>query len=349
MYTYTWYQWLSFFYIYCFVGWIFESSYVSAKEGRLVNRGFLRLPLLPLYGTGAVMMLWVSLPFQDSLVLVYLSGFVAATALEYVTGWTMERLFKVKYWDYSDKKIQLNGYICLSSSIAWGFLTIFLTEVLHRAVSELIFSIPVSLLLAGDAVISVLFVWDTIQSVRDALDLRRALESMTRLKAELDDVQVQMALLKAEAIQRISDYRDETAGRMESLRGETAERMEQLREDAIQLMNGYRSGTTDLTERWKADAARLLEQWMEDTSATLSELKNERLPRLPGLRLETLTPLLDHGKELLEKRRSFTEHLNRNRRNLLLRNPHAGSRRFDSALKELYSIAEKQRKQQKKH
>lgn len=46
MYTYTWYQWLAFFYVYCFLGWIFESTYVSLKQKRLVNRGFLRLPML---------------------------------------------------------------------------------------------------------------------------------------------------------------------------------------------------------------------------------------------------------------------------------------------------------------
>ena len=74
MYTYTWYQWLAFFYVYCFLGWIFESTYVSLKQKRLVNRGFLRLPMLPLYGSGAVMMLWVSLPVRDSLPLVYISG-----------------------------------------------------------------------------------------------------------------------------------------------------------------------------------------------------------------------------------------------------------------------------------
>ena len=124
MYTYTWYQWLAFFYVYCFLGWIFESTYVSLKQKRLVNRGFLRLPMLPLYGSGAVMMLWVSLPVRDSLPLVYISGFIAATALEYVTGAVMERLFKVRYWDYSSQPFQLHGYICLSSSIAWGFLTI---------------------------------------------------------------------------------------------------------------------------------------------------------------------------------------------------------------------------------
>ena len=103
MYTYTWYQWLTFFYLYCFFGWIFESTYVSLKQKQFVNRGFLRLPMLPLYGSGAVMMLWVSLPFQDSLILTYISGVIGATALEYVTGYVMERLFKIRYWDYSNQ------------------------------------------------------------------------------------------------------------------------------------------------------------------------------------------------------------------------------------------------------
>ena len=69
MYAYEGYEWLAFFYIYCFFGWIFESAYVSIKKGHFVNRGFLRLPMLPIYGTGAVMMLWVSLPVRDSLLM----------------------------------------------------------------------------------------------------------------------------------------------------------------------------------------------------------------------------------------------------------------------------------------
>lgn len=411
MYTYTWYQWLGCFYIYCFAGWIFESTYVSIRTGRFVNRGFLRLPMLPLYGTGAVMMLWVSLPVQDHLILVYLSGVLAATALEYVTGWAMERLFKVKYWDYSNQKCNLNGYICLTSSIAWGFLTILLTEVLHPPVERLLFRLPVPFAVGGVCFITVIFLYDTVQSVRDTLALGRALEAMTRLKAELDDVQVQLALLKAETVQRMADYREETADRMMQLRDETAERVAQLRDGTVermeqvkdetavrmaqlhdetaervaqlrdetaermaqlrdettdrmaQLRDGtaermellrdetaermelLRDGTAERMEQWKADAARLMERWRTDSAVTRAEL-NEHLPKLPGLRLETLTSLLDRGKELSEKRRAFTGQLNRHRRNLLLRNPSAASRRFSEALKELRELAEEQWKEQ---
>lgn len=217
MYTYTWYQWLLIFYTYCLFGWIFESTYVSVKNRRFINRGFLRLPMLPLYGTGAVMMLWVTLPFQSSLLLVCMSGLVAATVLEYVTGWAMEGLFKIKYWDYTGQRFNLRGYICLSSSIAWGLLTLLLTEVIHRPVSRLILAVhPVpALVLAG--CVTIVFTLDAVQSVRAALDLARVLDTMTRLRAELNEIQMQMALLKSETGQRMSGYRDEAAERLTTL------------------------------------------------------------------------------------------------------------------------------------
>ncbi len=79
---------------------------MSIKKKRWVNRGFLHLPLLPLYGTGAVLILFVTLPFRGNWILTYFSGMVAATLLELVVGLGMEAIFKVKYWDYSNQKFQ---------------------------------------------------------------------------------------------------------------------------------------------------------------------------------------------------------------------------------------------------
>ena len=203
MYTYAWYHWLTFFYVYCFFGWIFESTYVSLKQRHFVNRGFLRLPMLPLYGTGAVMMLWVSLPVRNSLIAVYFSGVIGATVLEYITGWAMERLFKVRYWDYSNQKFNLHGYICLTSSIAWGFLTILMTEVIHPPIAKAVLEIKPHTECFFLITTTILFGYDTFQSTKEALDLARALESITKLRAELEDMQVQIALLRAETVQEI--------------------------------------------------------------------------------------------------------------------------------------------------
>lgn len=213
MYTYTWYQWLAFLCI-LLLGWIFESTYVSLKQKRLVNRGFLRLPMLPLYGSGAVMMLWVSLPVRDSLPLVYISGFIAATALEYVTGAVMERLFKVRYWDYSSQPFQLHGYICLSSSIAWGFLTILMTDVIHDPIARTVLAVPPVILLICDFVISVLFTADAYESIKAALALGHTLEAMTKLKADIEELQSKIELLREEAIERGALTREETAEKL---------------------------------------------------------------------------------------------------------------------------------------
>lgn len=134
---YTTQQWLLYFYVYCFLGWIFESCYVSFRKKQWVNRGFLHGPFLPIYGSGAVMMLFVSEPFKDNLILTYFAGVVGATLLELVTGAAMEALLKVRYWDYSNQKFNYKGYICLSSSVAWGFLTILMNEVFHPAVERM--------------------------------------------------------------------------------------------------------------------------------------------------------------------------------------------------------------------
>lgn len=324
MYEYGWYQWLAFFYIYCFFGWIFESTYVSVKKGHFVNRGFLRLPMLPIYGTGAVMMLWVSLPVRDSLLLVYTSGAIAATILEYVTGWGMERLFKVKYWDYSNQRFQLNGYICLSSTIAWGFLTVLLTEILHPPIARYVLGIPLGVLLVCVGGITVLFVLDAVQSVKEALDLAKVLDAMTNMRAELDDLQVQMALLKAEMQQRAAESRDESLLRLELLKSQAEARTAALRKEASARTAALKDEAAARTTAAAEAAASRLDAWKnsaEERAAALSR------------RLE----------EVDEKRQNLAGRMNFYRKGLLRGNPSASSARFAEALKELREMAEKRR------
>lgn len=236
MYLYTWYQWLLFFFIYCFIGWIIESTYVSVKSFHFVNRGFLRLPLLPLYGSGAIIMLWLSLPVQGNLFLVFLFGMAGASALEYATGYAMERLFKMKYWDYSSKPFNLNGYVCLGTSIAWGFLTLLLTEVIHRPLEWLVLDLNGTVCIALVIVTGSLFVTDAIHSTKEALDLGRILESMTKLKSELEEVQVQIALLKAETAQKVSDLKTETIQKAASLKDGTMVKISSLKAETASAL-----------------------------------------------------------------------------------------------------------------
>lgn len=197
MYHYTIIQWMFFFYLYCFLGWCFESAYVSICQRRLTNRGFLRGPFLPIYGSGATMMLVVSSPFQDNILLTYLAGCVGATVLEYVVGVTMEALFKVRYWDYTRKRFNYKGQICLSSTLTWGGFTILMTEVIHVPIERFGMLIPYKALVGITFAVTVLFFVDFALSFKAAIDLRDILAKMTQAREELSRIQKRLDVLIA--------------------------------------------------------------------------------------------------------------------------------------------------------
>ncbi len=230
MYSYTMVQWLFFFYFYCLFGWCFESAYVSLKNRHLVNRGFMRGPFLPLYGSGAVMMLVVSMPFQHNLILTYIAGCIGATALEYVTGVVMEALFKVRYWDYSNQKFNFQGHICLSSTLAWGGLTILMTRVVHKPVEQLVLSIPEGVLSAVTYVLTVYIVADFTLSFKTAIDLRDILLKMEAAKEELERVQKRLDVIIAVSNEEREMKRQERSQKADELVADIEERLGSLKE-----------------------------------------------------------------------------------------------------------------------
>ena len=157
----------------------------------------MRGPFLQLYGSGAIMMLVVSMPFRDNVVLTYFAGVIGATALEYITGVTMEALFKVRYWDYSNQPFNFQGHICLTSSIAWGFLTILMTRVIHRPIEQFVLTIPTKGLAYATELLTIYIVIDFTLSFKAALDLRDILVRMQKLKEEMERMQRRLDVIIA--------------------------------------------------------------------------------------------------------------------------------------------------------
>ena len=313
MYHYSLSQWLFFFYFYCFFGWCFESTYVSVCERRLVNRGFLRGPFLPLYGSGAIMMLVVSSPFQDSLPLVFLVGCVGSTVLEYVTGVVMEALFKVRYWDYSHKKFNFKGYICLESTIAWGFLTIVMTEWLHKPVEYFVLGIPEAVLSAVVTVFTVLLSADFALSFKAALDLRDVLVKMEDTKKELMRIRKRLDVIIAVAGEDLSAKKEELLVDWKNLGFEE-----------------IRQGIEERLEKLKGAVS-------EYTGSTLHSLTREENGR------EELLDLLAQYKHSIAEHASLKGMKDFFQRDLIRSNPSMSSRKFGEALEELKDSVQKHR------
>ncbi|MBQ8822186.1 MAG: hypothetical protein IJZ82_06050 [Lachnospiraceae bacterium] len=242
MFDYTFSQWVLFFYFYSFFGWCFESAYVSICKKKWINRGFMRGPFLPLYGSGAIMMLVVSKPFQKYVPLVYLSGCLGATALEYVTGVVMEALFAVRYWDYSHKRFNYKGHICLSSTLAWGALTVLVTRYIHPWVERLVLQIPVKLEQGVTLILSAVLAGDYAMSFRAALDLKDILYRLEKVNEEIAHLQKRVDVLIAVAGDELQERKEE----LFDLKDEFIEKKDELVEKADEIRDDIKESLSDL-------------------------------------------------------------------------------------------------------
>lgn len=126
------------FFIYSFVGWVIEVIYYGITEGKFINRGFLAGPLCPVYGLGFYAAIWIFEPFKDNFLILFFGMATACTIVELIAGFILYHAFHMRWWDYSDYKLNLGGYICLRFFIYWGIAASLGMYVLHPTVKWLI-------------------------------------------------------------------------------------------------------------------------------------------------------------------------------------------------------------------
>lgn len=117
---YTGYELLWFFFIYSFIGWVLEVAYAACNKKHFANRGFLNGPVCPMYGCGMVFLLVFFSGLLHNLFFLFLGSMVVTTLLELLTGMLMEKLYGRKWWDYSEYKYNIGGYVCLQFSLVWA-------------------------------------------------------------------------------------------------------------------------------------------------------------------------------------------------------------------------------------
>ncbi|MGN1148136.1 MAG: hypothetical protein ACI4TB_06910 [Lachnospiraceae bacterium] len=336
MFTYSIIQWLFFFYFYCFLGWCFESSYVSIKQRKWVNRGFMKGPFLPIYGSGAIMMYVVSKPFLDHWWAVYIAGCIGATLLEYVTGVVMEALFKVRYWDYSNQPFNFQGHICLGSSLAWGVFTLLMAYVIHQPVESLVLAIPNGVLTVVTILLTVYIASDFALSFKEALDLRDILVQMEKAKDELYRMQKRLDVI-------IAVTSDGWNSRKEAF----AESVEQKKEALTESVEQKKEALSESIEQRKDAIAEALR--IEDLKAGIERRMNtikETLVQKP----EEYSK--DTREELLNLRTEYKLHTEKNERlgsikamsRRIRNNPTMSSVKYKEALEELKKKAEQRKK-----
>ena len=169
------------FFLYGCIGWGVEVVYAAIKEHKLVNRGFLCGPICPIYGFGMVGLVYsvslIPMPSSGSMsaVAIFFIGMILTTAIELVGGWALFKVYRIRWWDYSNMKFNLGGYICPQFSLLWGLGSVLMIKVVHPLLARGSNPMPFKAMLILDIVLFIFFVADVIVSTAAAIGLNKYL------------------------------------------------------------------------------------------------------------------------------------------------------------------------------
>lgn len=139
---YTGYELIWLFFLYSFLGWCMEVVYAAAGRRKFVNRGFLNGILCPVYGCSMVFMLIFMDSLKNRWFYLFLGCMIVGSVTELLTGLMLEKVFHLRLWDYTGRKFQAGGYICLANSVTWGVLGIIVIKFLNPLILAIIRKIP---------------------------------------------------------------------------------------------------------------------------------------------------------------------------------------------------------------
>lgn len=154
------------FILYSLIGWIVEVVGILIQEKKFINRGFLIGPYCPIYGVGGVTIILLLNKYMDDPIILFVMAIVICSFLEYFTSYIMEKLFKTRWWDYSNYKFNINGRICLETMWAFGALACFVIYIINPPLISFLESLPTTLFNIISYSIMVIFLIDIIISFK---------------------------------------------------------------------------------------------------------------------------------------------------------------------------------------
>lgn len=231
---YNYYNLFLLFFIYSFLGYIVESISVSLMEKKVVwNRGFLVGPYIPIFGTGAMTMILTLQKYKDDIVALFIMSMVVCLTIEYLCSLVAEKIFKLRWWNYSDKLFNINGRICLQNGILFGIGGVLIVKYVNTWIENLILLLPNSLMVILSIILTIIFVSDTILSLHTVIKFnssfkRYSADNTQEVKKKiLEELQRNFLLNRlVKAFPNAKDKRDH----YKQLRNEYFKRMKELRE-----------------------------------------------------------------------------------------------------------------------
>ena len=165
IFGYSFWQILEYFIVYSILGYVIETLYGLLTKGVIESRqSMLYAPFCCIYGLGAICLLCIPKSAKKNNWTLFIAGFIIGSVVEYIVSWVGEVIFNIKWWDYSNFPLNINGRVCVYFSIFWGILTICLNKVINPTVDKVLGKIPIKVLHVLTVIIMVFMAFDFIIS-----------------------------------------------------------------------------------------------------------------------------------------------------------------------------------------
>ena len=274
------------FFIYSFVGWVIEVIYYGITEGKFINRGFLAGPLCPVYGLGFYAAIWIFEPFKDNFLILFFGMATACTIVELIAGFILYHAFHMRWWDYSDYKLNLGGYICLRFFIYWGIAASLGMYVLHPTVKWLIAHINYPVRIGILIFFTIILLADLITTISTIIGFKKKFAAMEKVVTGTRAVSDKIGSQIYGAVDTIVTVSEPTRNHYEQYRKLISENRRQEKELAAQHRAEEKAFANQFTEVEKESLKRAKESASNAVGSMVASFrKNEqRLVRVVWVR-----------------------------------------------------------------
>ena len=270
--VFSFYQTALLFFIYSFVGWCVEVAFVAVTSGKVVNRGFLNGPVCPIYGCGMLGVLMALTPIKNSLILLFFGGMIICSAVELFGGWILDKIFHMRWWDYSDNPFNIGGYVCLGFSIMWGMGVVFVVRLVHPPIMALVNKLPKIIGVALICISIILFVVDMIVTLKNLIGIKKSLGQLDKVAQNLNEI----------------------GNQIKDVVGNSAIIMAERAEDAGEAAKEKIGDAREFLE----DASDMAKEKMEDASVTTKEKFAEQMDELERRRDELIEKIQKNSRHI---------------------------------------------------
>ncbi len=213
------------FFIYSFLGWCVEVAFVAITARKVENRGFLNGPVCPIYGCGMLGVLAALTPYRDNFILLFIGGFIICTAVELFGGRVLDKIFHMRWWDYTKNKFNIGGYVCLRFSIMWGLGVVAVMKLVHPPIFALVRRLPK---IAGIIIISFLvtiFAIDMVVTLKNLIGIRKSLGQLDKVAEDLNNLGNQIKDVVGNSAINVADRAEESLEKLDERTEESREKI----------------------------------------------------------------------------------------------------------------------------